>query len=150
MLTNSPTTIQHQNDARVHAAKMKAFLSLIHDFLLDESIATSLDGALHNQEPLDIMRMLAHQWNRGLSTLIGDHYSEHSSFLPISATTQFVTALENMLEKNEDLAHTFLYSTGNASEFSKNIYENLSRNKPLRAAWYAALLWERKSELAIQ
>lgn len=145
MLTSASSI---QFDPQLRSKKLQTFLHLIKDFLHDESIACSLGEALKNQEALDVMRMLSHQWYCGLSTLSGDHHREHGRHLTVSAGNQFMSALESALDKDEMMVND-LFANLSRAEISDEIQKNLSRNRPVQAAWYAALLWERKSDLLI-
>ncbi len=125
------------------SARQQCLLTLTQDFILDPSRARTLNQALHGHDPLDLVRMLAQQWNLGLSTLSGDFDHEHDIYIQPGVAAIFIDGVRAALQGDPHLL--------NLPSEPKVIYGELLRqmakNQPHHAAWCAALLWQRPMSL---
>lgn len=114
-------------------------LNITLDFLLDASRTKSLGQALSGNDPLDLMRMLAHQWDTGLSTLSGDLDYQHSAHLKPTVAALFVEGIKAAL-----LSDPQLHDLPNDSQaIYAELVRYMAKNQPHHAAWCAARLWQR-------
>lgn len=127
------------NAPQAISSETRALLMVMIDFLLDPASVNTLGQALERQQPLDLVRMLAQQWSRGLSTLPGDFNHQHSHLLSLSDTKQFAEALAQTLRSDSELSGLRC----DAPDLLSRMKYYLQRNMAVHAAWCSALLWKR-------
>lgn len=138
----SPSNARDQRNEDSLTPRHQALLEIIHTFLPDQTKVNSLKAALAQEEPLDLIRVLAQQWNMGLSTLEVEQDHQHESFVTVAVAAKFIKAIDNVVT-----SEVSLNVEQSPASLREAIGEHIKKNRPVHAAWCAARLWEQDSLL---
>lgn len=136
--TTTPENLHGLRPAESISPRHRVLLNISLDYLMDASRARTLGQALGGSDPLDVMRMLAQQWSRGLSTLSGDLEQPHEIFIKPSVAAQFIEGVRAVLEADPQLAAL----PANPKAIYGELVRHMAKNQPFHAAWCAAMLWQ--------
>lgn len=114
-------------------------LNITLDYMLDASRSKTLGQALAGNDPLELMRLLAHQWDSGFSTLSGDLDQPHGAHLKPSVVSKFVEGIKAALLDDATLRDL----PSDPKAIYGELVRHMAKNQPHHAAWCAAKLWQR-------